>query len=94
MTNLMLAVSVIICIAETPNSGASSVRGYKMEPLDIRVGDLYTLRKPHPCGSYDWRVVRIGADIGMRCMKCDHKVLIPRTEFERRVKKLVQRTEM
>ncbi len=55
-----------------------------VEPMDIRIGDVYTLRKPHPCGSYDWRVVRVGGDIGMRCVKCDHKVLLPRSEFERR----------
>ncbi len=62
-----------------------------MQPMDIRIGDVYTLRKPHPCGSYDWRVVRVWADIGIRCTKCDHKVLMPRSEFERRVKKLVAR---
>ncbi len=64
-----------------------------MQPMDIRIGDVYTLRKPHPCGSYDWRVVRVGADIGMRCAGCDHKVMLPRSEFERRVKKMVSRTE-
>lgn len=64
-----------------------------MQPMDIRIGDVYTLRKPHPCGSYDWRVVRVGADIGMRCLKCDHKVMLVRSEFERRVKKLVSREE-
>lgn len=64
-----------------------------MQPMDIRIGDVYTLRKPHPCGSYDWRIVRIGADIGMRCLKCTHKVLLARSEFERRVKKLVSREE-
>jgi hypothetical protein len=62
-----------------------------MQPMDIRIGDVYTLRKPHPCGSYDWRVVRVGADIGIRCVGCDHKVMMPRSEFERRVKKLVSR---
>jgi len=61
--------------------------------MDIRIGDVYTLRKPHPCGSYDWRVVRVGADIGMRCVGCDHKVMLPRSEFERRVKKMVSRDE-
>ena len=62
-----------------------------MEPLDIQLGDMYTLRKPHPCGSYNWRVVRLGADIGIRCAGCDHKVLMPRSEFERRVRKLIER---
>ena len=65
-----------------------------MQPMDIRIGDVYTLRKPHPCGSYDWRVVRVGADIGMRCVGCDHKVMLPRSEFERRVKKMVSREEV
>jgi len=64
-----------------------------MEPMDIRIGDVYALRKPHPCGSYDWRVVRVGADIGMRCVKCDRKAMLPRSEFERRVKRLVARAE-
>ena len=65
-----------------------------MEPMDIRIGDIYTLRKPHPCGSFDWRVVRVGADIGMRCVKCDRKAMLPRSEFERRVKKLLSREEV
>ncbi len=64
-----------------------------MQPMDIQMGDVYRLRKPHPCGSYDWKVVRVGADIGMRCLKCDHKVLIARSEFERRVKSLLERPE-
>jgi len=59
-------------------------------PVDVQPGDIVTLRKPHPCGSYDWRVVRIGADIGMRCLGCDHKIMLPRREFERRLKKLVR----
>jgi hypothetical protein len=62
-----------------------------VQPMDIRIGDVYNLRKPHPCGSYDWRVVRVGADIGMRCVGCEHKVLLARSEFERRVKKLISR---
>jgi hypothetical protein len=59
-------------------------------PVDVRPEDIATLRKPHPCGSYDWRVVRIGADIGLRCLKCDHKIMLPRREFERRLKKLTR----
>lgn len=60
---------------------------------DIRVGDVYRLRKPHPCGSYDWRVTRVGADVGMRCMTCQHRVMLPRMEFERRIKALLSREE-
>ena len=64
-----------------------------MNSISIMPGERVELRKPHPCGSYDWRVVRIGADIGMKCARCDHRVLLPRSEFERRVKKLVSREE-
>jgi len=59
--------------------------------LEIRMGDVVRMRKPHPCGSYDWEVVRLGADIGMRCLKCRHRVLLPRSVFERRLKAFVSR---
>ena len=59
--------------------------------LDIRMGDLVRLRKPHPCGGYQWQVVRLGADIGMVCGTCGHRVLLPRREFEKRVKTFVRR---
>lgn len=58
-------------------------------PLELHVGDIAQMRKPHPCGGNTWRIVRIGADIGIRCLTCDHKVMLPRSEFERRVKKLL-----
>jgi len=59
--------------------------------LELRLGDVVRLRKPHPCGSYEWEVVRIGADIGIRCLKCQHRVLLERAVLERRVKAFVSR---
>ncbi len=59
--------------------------------MDIRLGDVVRLRKPHPCGGYDWAVVRLGADIGLRCLKCDHRVLLDRSVLERRIKQFVSR---
>ncbi len=53
--------------------------------------DVVQLRKPHPCGGYEWRVVRIGADIGLRCLTCGHRVLLSRRDFEKRLKKFVSR---
>lgn len=61
--------------------------------LDVRLGDVFRLRKPHPCGSFEWKVVRLGADIGIRCVRCHHRVLLPRPEFERRVRTLVARDD-
>jgi len=59
--------------------------------LDVRLGDVVQLRKPHPCGSYEWEVVRLGADIGLRCRRCQRRVLLARREFERRVKAFLAR---
>lgn len=61
--------------------------------MEIRVGDVVRLRKKHPCGSYEWEVVRVGADIGIRCRGCGRKVLLERQAFLRRVKAFVSRAE-
>lgn len=61
--------------------------------MEIKLGDIVRLRKQHPCGGYDWQVVRVGADIGIRCLKCHHRVLLERRVFERRVKALLSREE-
>lgn len=58
---------------------------------DIRMDDVVQLRKPHPCGGYEWRVVRIGADIGLKCQTCGHRVLLARRDFEKRLKKFISR---
>ncbi len=58
---------------------------------DFRLGDVVRLRKPHPCGSFDWTIVRLGADIGLRCLKCNHRVLLDRAVLERRLKEFVSR---
>lgn len=55
-------------------------------PITIYLGDIVQMRKGHPCGGDTWRVVRVGAEIGMRCLTCERKVFLPRAEFERRVK--------
>ncbi|MBI4507572.1 MAG: DUF951 domain-containing protein [Chloroflexi bacterium] len=61
--------------------------------LELYLGDVVCLRKPHPCGGSDWRVVRLGADIGITCLTCHHRVLLPRSTFERRVKAFLARGE-
>ncbi|MGI5837994.1 MAG: DUF951 domain-containing protein [Chloroflexota bacterium] len=59
--------------------------------MEIRLGDVVRLRKPHPCGGTDWEIVRLGADIGLRCMKCNHRVLLDRATLERRIKQFISR---
>jgi hypothetical protein len=55
------------------------------------MGDVVRLRKAHPCGGYDWQVVRLGADIGIRCLTCSRRVLLDRSMFEKRVKTFLAR---
>ena len=54
----------------------------------MKVGDVVTMRKPHACGSTQWEIVRIGADIGIKCLQCGHRVMLEREYFERRVKSI------
>jgi hypothetical protein len=62
-----------------------------MAPMQFEIGDRLRLRKPHPCGNYDWVVVRLGGDIGLCCEKCGRRVLLPRSEVERRTKQILPR---
>lgn len=64
-----------------------------MGVLKIVLGDVVRMRKTHPCGSDQWEVVRLGADIGIRCLKCGRRVLMPRVKFERRIRRFIRRGE-
>ena len=61
--------------------------------MEIKLGDVVRLKKKHPCGSDEWQVVRPGADIAIKCLKCQHHVLLKRSVFERRVKDFISRGE-
>jgi hypothetical protein len=60
---------------------------------DLRMADVLRLRKAHPCGSTDWVVVRLGADIGLKCTGCGRRILLSRREVARRLKATVRRGE-
>lgn len=62
-----------------------------MPVLKLVLGDVIRTRKTHPCGSDQWEVVRLGADIGIRCLGCGRRVLMPRPKLERRIKVFVRR---
>jgi len=63
------------------------------DPLDLRMDDVLRLRREHPCGSREWRVVRLGADIGLVCAGCGHRILMDRLDVERRFTGWVSRAE-
>lgn len=54
--------------------------------MDIQVGDIITLKKQHPCGSKDWEVLRIGADFRIKCMGCQHQLMLPRIQVEKSIR--------
>ncbi|HEX7434454.1 MAG TPA: DUF951 domain-containing protein [Anaerolineaceae bacterium] len=58
---------------------------------DLNLEDTIRLNKPHPCGSFEWKVVRLGADIGLECTKCGRRVLLTRRELARRLKLILPR---
>ena len=60
-------------------------------PVEFRMEDVVRLRKPHPCGGFEWKVVRLGADIRLECLGCGRRVLLPRRELEKRLKVFVSR---
>lgn len=61
--------------------------------LPVKVGDYVVLRKPHACGANRWQVVRLGADVGLRCVHCGRRVLLPRDEFDRRLRRRLSEEE-
>jgi hypothetical protein len=64
--------------------------GYNSAMLpDIQLGMVVRLRKPHPCGGYEWKIVRLGADIGLECLQCQHRVMLSRRELAHRMKKII-----
>jgi hypothetical protein len=53
---------------------------------DLHINDIIRMRKPHPCGGFEWKVTRLGADIGLECLTCGHRVMLTRRELARRTK--------
>lgn len=57
-------------------------------PMDIHVGDVVELKKQHPCGSKEWKVLRVGMDFKLRCAGCGHELMIPRSKAEKSIRKV------
>ena len=57
-------------------------------PLDVHVGDVVTMKKAHPCGSREWKLLRVGTDFRMECLGCGHQVMAPRSKIEKNIKKI------
>jgi hypothetical protein len=60
---------------------------------DLALDDHVRLRKVHPCGGYDWKVTRLGADIKIECLTCGRTIMLPRRKLARRVKQVLPRED-
>jgi len=61
--------------------------------MDLQVGDIVLMKKPHPCGSKEWKILRAGMDFRVECITCGRQVMLPRAKFEKGVKKNLSRPE-
>ena len=59
-------------------------------PMDIQVGDVLEMKKPHPCGSCRWQVLRVGMDFKLRCLGCGREMMVPRAKAEKAVRRVVK----
>ncbi|MBR4060632.1 MAG: DUF951 domain-containing protein [Lachnospiraceae bacterium] len=56
--------------------------------MNIQVGNIVKLKKKHPCGSFEWEVLRVGADFKLKCIGCEHLIMVPRTMVEKNLRGL------
>ncbi len=54
--------------------------------MDVRLGDILMMKKPHPCGSRKWKVLRVGMDFKLKCEGCGHEVMLPRAKAEKNIR--------
>ena len=62
--------------------------------MEFSIGDIVQMKKKHPCGSSEWQIFRMGADFRIVCRGCGHSVMLPRTKFEKSVKKITGHEEI
>ena len=62
-----------------------------MERLQYDVGDIVKLKKPHPCGSQEWEILRVGADFRLKCQGCGHQVMVPGKLVEKNTRGLTKK---
>ena len=61
--------------------------------MEIQVGDILVMKKPHPCGEKIFEITRVGMDVKLRCTGCGHEVMLPRAKAEKGIKKILEREE-
>ena len=57
------------------------------------LNDIVEMKKQHPCGENRWKIIRMGADIRIKCLGCDRSIMIPRIQFSKKMKKIIKKAE-
>ncbi|TCT13140.1 hypothetical protein EDC18_109103 [Natranaerovirga pectinivora] len=57
--------------------------------MNLQIGDIVKLKKSHPCGSFEWEILRTGIDFKIKCLGCNHLVMVPRKKIEKSIKSVV-----
>ena len=58
--------------------------------MDIRLNDILVMKKAHPCGDKQWKVLRIGADFRLKCLGCGHEIMVPRLKAEKNIRNVIR----
>ena len=58
--------------------------------LDYKLGNIVIMKKPHPCGTNKWQITRVGADIKIKCIACNREIMLPRIDFNKKLKKVIE----
>lgn len=64
-----------------------------MDTKSFDLNDIVEMKKQHPCGANEWKIIRMGADIRIKCLGCGHSVMIPRREFGKKMKRVLKKAE-
>ncbi|MFQ7311953.1 MULTISPECIES: DUF951 domain-containing protein [Sellimonas] len=64
-----------------------------MMDVNFEVGDTIKMKKKHPCGSYEWEILRVGADFRLKCKGCGHQIMIARKLVEKNTKEIQKKLE-
>ena len=54
-----------------------------------KLGSVVTMKKEHPCGTNEWEIVRLGADVKIKCIKCGRVIMMPRIDFNKKIKRII-----
>lgn len=58
---------------------------------EFSLHDVVEMKKPHPCGENKWEIIRMGADIRIKCLGCERSIMLPRSEFNKKLKKIIKK---